>query len=103
MIHHWQCARQTEADRTSVCIRFGSKLHWRSAKHLGTRLKLNMHFQADGRDVVHCRFQIADFRFSDADLPGATKIATNSPASSSSGWTRVAGINFASMINSSQS
>src|SRR6266404_5542758 len=103
MVHNWQRARQTEANRTRVRVWLASKLYWRSAKHLGTRLKLNMNFQADGRDVVHCRFQIADFRFSDADLPDATKIATNSPASSSSGWTRVAGINFASMINSSQS
>src|ERR1700730_2277131 len=53
MVHHWQRARETEADRTSVCIWFRSKLHRRSAKHLGTRLKLNMHFQADGSEVVH--------------------------------------------------
>src|SRR6266700_896662 len=53
MIHDWQCARQNEADRTSVRVWLASKLHWRSAKHLGTRLKLNMHFQADGREVVH--------------------------------------------------
>src|SRR4029077_7373527 len=53
MIHHWQCARQTDADRTSVCIWFGAKLHSRSAKHLGTRLKLNMHFKPDSSEVVH--------------------------------------------------
>jgi hypothetical protein len=62
-----------------------------------------VHFETDGRDVLHCRFQIADFKFTDADLRDATKIATNSLASSSNGWTRLAGISLASMINSSQS
>src|SRR5437762_3501650 len=103
MIHHRQSARQTEANRTSVRIWFGSKFNRTSAKHFGARLELDVHFKTYGGDVVHCRFQIADFKFSDADLRDATKIATNSPASSNSGWTRSAGINFASTINSSQS
>src|ERR1700741_4737478 len=103
MIHHWQCARQTEASRTSVRIRLRSELNGRVAKHLGMRLELDVHFQTDGDDVWNCRFQILDLKFEDADLREATKIATNSLASSSKGSTRFAGTNFDSIINSSHS
>src|SRR6267143_5894222 len=53
MVHNWQRARQTEADRTRVRVWLASKLHWRSAKHLGTRLKLNMHFKPNSSEIVH--------------------------------------------------
>src|SRR6267143_2574617 len=53
MVHNWQRARQTEASRTRVRVWLASKLYWRSAKHLGTRLKLNMNFKPDSSDVVH--------------------------------------------------
>jgi hypothetical protein len=46
-----------------------------------------MHFKTDGRDVWNWRFQIVDLKFEDADLREATKIATNSLASSSKGST----------------
>lgn len=81
MVHNWQRARQTEANRTRVRVWLASKLHWRSAKHLGTRLKLNMHFKPDSSEVWNRRFQISDFKLAVTDFREATKIATNSLAS----------------------
>jgi hypothetical protein len=53
MIHHWQCARQTETNRTRVRIWFRSKPDWTSAKHFGARLELNVHFKPDAGHVIH--------------------------------------------------
>jgi hypothetical protein len=54
MIHHWQCARETEANRASVRVRFGAEFNRRSAEHLGARLELDVDFEADGGDVAGC-------------------------------------------------
>jgi hypothetical protein len=81
MIHHRQGAGHTEADWTRVRIWLRSKLNRRSAKHFRARLELDVYFQADRCDVVHRKFQIEDFKFEEADLRVATKIATNSLAS----------------------
>jgi hypothetical protein len=102
MIHHRQGAGHTEADWTRVRTWLRSKLNRRSAKHFRARLELDVYFQADRSYVVHRKFQIEDFKFEEADLRVATKIATNSLASSSSGCTRFAESKLASMINSSQ-
>jgi hypothetical protein len=53
MIHYRQRAGKTEADWTSVRIRFRSELNRRSAKHFGTRLELDVNLKADGGDVLH--------------------------------------------------
>jgi hypothetical protein len=79
-------------------VRLGPEFNRTTAKHLRTRLQLHVHFETYGGDVVDFRFQISDFKFDEADLRDATKMATNSLASLSSGWTRFTGISFASTI-----
>ena len=53
VIHHWQSARQTEANWTSVRIWLRPKLNWTGAKHFGARLEVDVHFKTNGGEIVH--------------------------------------------------
>ncbi len=75
------------------------KLNRARAKHFRARFELHVHFEPDRRDVFYCRFQIADFRFDEADLRDATKIATSSLVSFNNGSTRLAGsVTFVDLV-----
>ena len=58
LIHHWQCARQTKTNRAGVRVRFRSELNRRSTKHLRARVKLDVHFQTDGGEILHADTRI---------------------------------------------
>src|SRR5438067_4239177 len=53
MIHHRQCARKSQTNRTSVRIRFGSNFNRTRAKHLRVGLELHVHFKPNAGDVFH--------------------------------------------------
>jgi hypothetical protein len=56
VIHHGQGARQPEANRTSIRVRFCAKFNRTRAKHLRARLELNVDFKANGGEVLHCSY-----------------------------------------------
>ena len=51
-----ECPWQTETGRTGMRIRRGTEFYRTRAEHFAPRFQLHVHFEANGGNVIHCRF-----------------------------------------------